>query len=65
MKAAPFDYVASETVEDALSHLQESGDEALILAGGQTLVPMLAMRLARPNVLIDINNIPELVASRN
>ena len=60
MKAAPFDYVASESVEDALSHLCEVGDEGLILAGGQTLVPMLAMRMALPHVLIDINNIPEL-----
>ena len=60
MKAPAFDYHAAETVEDAVGQLAEAGDDGLILAGGQTLVPMLAMRLARPSVLIDINAVSEL-----
>lgn len=61
MKAAPFDYARPETLPEALNLLASAGeDERRILAGGQTLVPMLAMRLARPALLIDINRIEEL-----
>jgi carbon-monoxide dehydrogenase medium subunit len=60
MKPAPFDYVAAASADDAVRHLAEHGDEALILAGGQSLVPMMNMRLARPTVLIDINDCAEL-----
>lgn len=59
MKAAPFDYVAVSAVDEALAQLAEGGDDAMILAGGQTLVPMLAMRLARPSILIDINGVAD------
>jgi CO/xanthine dehydrogenase FAD-binding subunit len=60
MKAAPFDYVRADSIEQALDVLQEQGDEAKLLAGGQSLVPMMAMRLVRPAVLVDINRIAEL-----
>ena len=60
MKAAPFDYVAATTMDEAVSVLAERGDAAKVLAGGQSLVPLLAMRLARPEVLVDINGIPGL-----
>ena len=60
MKAAAFDYVAATSVDDAVDQLAKGGEDAMILAGGQTLVPMLAMRLARPSVLVDINGVDEL-----
>jgi aerobic carbon-monoxide dehydrogenase medium subunit len=55
MKTPPFEYHAPQTVEEVLSLLAEYGDEAKVLAGGQSLVPLLAMRLARPGHLVDIN----------
>ena len=60
MKPAPFEYYAPSTVEEALAHLAEHGYDAKILAGGQSLIPMMNFRLAQPAVLIDVNNIPEL-----
>jgi carbon-monoxide dehydrogenase medium subunit len=60
VKAAPFDYVAPTTLEEAVSILGERGDAAKILAGGQSLAPLLVMRLARPELLVDINGIPGL-----
>lgn len=60
MKPAPFAYAAPETLDEALALLAEHGDDAQILAGGQSLVPMLALRMASPAILIDINRIPEL-----
>ncbi len=60
MKLPPFDYEAPQTVSDAVELLAEHGDEASVLAGGQSLIPLLALRLARPAVLIDINGIAEL-----
>ncbi|HEY6296447.1 MAG TPA: xanthine dehydrogenase family protein subunit M [Streptosporangiaceae bacterium] len=60
MKLPPFDYEAPQTVPEALELLAEYGDEASVLAGGQSLIPLLALRLARPAVLIDINGIAEL-----
>lgn len=65
MKAASFDYVRAETVADACRVLAEAGGEARIIAGGQTLVPLMAMRMARPAVLIDINNVAELAGIRD
>jgi CO/xanthine dehydrogenase FAD-binding subunit len=59
MKPAPFDYVRPKTLAEACRLLQENED-ALPIAGGQTLVPMLAMRLARPTMLVDIQRLPEL-----
>jgi CO/xanthine dehydrogenase FAD-binding subunit len=60
VKPAPFEYVAAESVEHALETLREHGDEAKILAGGQSLVPALNMRLARPAVLVDLNRVEGL-----
>jgi 2-furoyl-CoA dehydrogenase FAD binding subunit len=60
MKPAPFDYVRAETREEALTVLDSEGAEARVLAGGQSLVPMLNMRLARPRVLVDISRVAEL-----
>src|SRR5450755_3151289 len=63
MKPAPFDYVRPDTLAEACALL--AGDEdARLIAGGQTLVPMLAMRLARPARLIDILRLPELAGIR-
>lgn len=60
MKPAKFEYHAPRELEEALSLLAEAGDEAKILAGGQSLVPSMNFRLARPAVLIDINGVPGL-----
>jgi CO/xanthine dehydrogenase FAD-binding subunit len=58
MKPAPFRYERPESVEEAVELLREHGDEAKVLAGGQSLVPMLNMRLTRPAVLVDVNRLP-------
>jgi aerobic carbon-monoxide dehydrogenase medium subunit len=60
MKLPPVEYEAPTTVADAIDLLAEYQDEASVLAGGQSLIPLLALRLARPAVLIDINGIDEL-----
>ena len=60
MKPAPFNYIAAQTIDQALHCLSEAGDEAKILAGGQSLGPMLNLRLARPSTVIDINPLEEL-----
>jgi carbon-monoxide dehydrogenase medium subunit len=60
MKAAAFAYHRAESVKEATALLDEYGDEAKILAGGQSLVPMLAMRLTRFEHLIDISRLDEL-----
>jgi 2-furoyl-CoA dehydrogenase FAD binding subunit len=60
MKPRPFDYVRADTVEEALALLAEHGEEARVLAGGQTLLAMLNLRLLEPAVLIDITRIAEL-----
>jgi 2-furoyl-CoA dehydrogenase FAD binding subunit len=60
MKPRPFDYVRPDTVEEALALLAEYGDDARILAGGQSLIPMLNLRLVDASVLIDISRIAEL-----
>jgi aerobic carbon-monoxide dehydrogenase medium subunit len=60
MKLPPVEYEAPTTVADAVDLLAEHGDEASVLAGGQSLIPLLALRLARPEVLIDINGVDEL-----
>ena len=57
MKPRPFDYVQPETAEEAVALLADYGDEARILAGGQSLVPMLNLRLIEPAVLIDISSL--------
>jgi aerobic carbon-monoxide dehydrogenase medium subunit len=60
VKPAPFKYGSVDSVEGAVALLVEHGDEATVLAGGQSLIPMLNMRLARPDVLVDINPVAEL-----
>jgi len=60
MKAAAFDYVRADNLEHALGILDEAGSEAKLIAGGQSLVPMMAMRFARPSLLVDINRLEEL-----
>ncbi len=54
MKPAPFDYVRADTLDEALQVLAHEGADARVIAGGQSLMPMLAMRLAKPSVLIDV-----------
>ena len=58
MKPVAFRYERPESVEEAVALLAEHGDEAKVLAGGQSLVPMLNMRLARPAVIVDVNRVP-------
>jgi CO/xanthine dehydrogenase FAD-binding subunit len=60
MKPAAFDYIAVTTIDMAVAALAAAGGEAKILAGGQSLVPMLNFRLLRPSVLVDINGIAGL-----
>ncbi len=60
MKAPRFAYIRPESLDEVLELLAEHGDEARILAGGQSLMPTLNMRLSRPRLLIDINRIEEL-----
>jgi carbon-monoxide dehydrogenase medium subunit len=60
MKLPPVEYQAPVTVAEAIDLLAENADEASVLAGGQSLIPLLALRLARPELLIDINGIGEL-----
>lgn len=60
MKPAAFEYFAPTTIEEALDLLARYGDEAKILAGGQSLMPLMNMRLARPRVLVDVNRLSAL-----
>jgi carbon-monoxide dehydrogenase medium subunit len=60
MKLPPVDYEAPGTLSEALDLLAEHQDEASVLAGGQSLIPLLALRLAQPTVLIDINGVEGL-----
>ncbi|MGC5584735.1 FAD binding domain-containing protein [Ornithinimicrobium sp. W1679] len=60
MIPAPFDYAVPSTVEEALALLAEHGDEAKVMAGGQSLLPVLRMRLNAPGMVVDISRIEEL-----
>ncbi len=60
MKPAAFDYFAPRTLDEALDLLADYGDDAKVIAGGQTLGPMLNMRVLTPTVLVDLNNVAEL-----
>ncbi|MER7014823.1 xanthine dehydrogenase family protein subunit M [Saccharopolyspora sp. NPDC000359] len=60
MIPAQFEYLAPSTVEEAVTALAECGDEAKVLAGGQSLLPVLRMRLADPQLLVDLNRVEEL-----
>lgn len=60
MKPSSFEYLTPKTVKEAIGLLEQYGDEIKILAGGQSLVPMLNFRVARPKYLVDINGIRDL-----
>jgi aerobic carbon-monoxide dehydrogenase medium subunit len=60
MYPASFEYFAPTTLDEALALLEEHGDEAKILAGGQSLIPLMKLRFAAPSAIIDINGISEL-----
>ncbi len=64
MKPAPFDYLRPATVADALAALAAEGDDARVIAGGQSLMPMLNMRLVQPRLLIDLGGLEELRSLR-
>lgn len=64
MKPAPFEYVRPGSLAEALQALHQHGDEAKVLAGGQSLVPMMNFRLARPAVLVDLNGLADLAYLR-
>ncbi|OGA01079.1 MAG: hypothetical protein A3I00_01590 [Betaproteobacteria bacterium RIFCSPLOWO2_02_FULL_64_12] len=60
MKAAPFEYIRAGSIGEACELLARHGEGAKLIAGGQSLVPMMAMRLTRPGLLVDINEIAAL-----
>jgi len=62
---APFDYARATSVPDALALLRQHGPEARLVAGGHSLLPMMKLRLARPDCLIDINDLTELAYIRH
>ena len=65
MIPAEFDYVAPTTLQEAITALSEAGEDAKILAGGQSLIPVLRLRLAFPTVLIDLSKVDELRGVRD
>ena len=60
MKSAVFEYALAGSLDEAVELLAQHGPEAKVLAGGQSLVPMMAMRLARPSWLVNVNEIAAL-----
>ena len=64
MKPPPFEYEAPRTADEAVALLAQHGDRAKVLAGGQSLVPLLNFRLAQPEVLVDVNRLSELTYVR-
>ncbi len=58
MFPAPFDYLAPRSLEEALALLAERGEDVKVLAGGQSLIPMMKLRFATPGTLVDINRVP-------
>ena len=60
MKPAKFEYLRAESIDQVVQALDQGDGETIVLAGGQTLMPMLAMRLARPAMVVDINHVAEL-----
>jgi carbon-monoxide dehydrogenase medium subunit len=60
MKPAPFSYYCPATIEEAASLLDQYGDDGKVLAGGQSLMPLMSLRLARPAVIVDLNRIAGL-----
>ncbi len=64
MKPPPFEYYRATTVEEAIALLSRYGPDAKVLAGGQSLLPMMKFRLARPSVLVDLNWVRDLAYAR-
>jgi len=62
MITATFDYAVAHSVAEAVDQLRQYGDDAKLLAGGQSLIPLMKFRLAQPSVLVDINRIPDLAS---
>ncbi len=60
MIPAEFDYVAAESVDEAVRHLVENGEDAKLLAGGHSLIPLMKLRLAAPTLLVDLRKVPGL-----
>lgn len=60
MKPPPFEYLPVTSLDEALTALAEGGDEAKVLAGGQSLIPLMSLRLAHPTLLVDVNHVDEL-----
>ncbi len=60
MKAAAFEYIRATSLDQVCYALHDGAGEAQVIAGGQTLIPLMAMRMARPEILIDINDLDEL-----
>ena len=60
MIPASFDYSAPTSLEEALKLLNDRGDEAKVFAGGHSLIPMMKLRFAEPEHLVDLNNVPGL-----
>src|SRR5512146_1083821 len=60
MKPAPFEYYAPTSVQEALDRLGQLGYDGKVLAGGQSLIPAMNFRMARPAALVDLNNVAEL-----
>ena len=60
MKPAGFDYLRPDSLDEVVSVLGQQGGDAKILAGGQSLVPLLNFRMLRPSILVDINRVSEL-----
>src|SRR5205823_13459955 len=60
MIPAEFDYVAPESLEEAIRELHENGEDAKVLAGGHSLIPLMKLRLAAPTLLVDLRRIPGL-----
>jgi carbon-monoxide dehydrogenase medium subunit len=63
VKPSPFEYVRPDTLDEALAVLAQDPDESKVLAGGQSLIPMMNFRLARPERLVDINRVPGLAGT--
>ncbi|RCG24474.1 xanthine dehydrogenase family protein subunit M [Sphaerisporangium album] len=65
MIPASFDYVRASSVDEAVEVLADAGEEAKVLSGGQSLLPLLRLRLAYPSVLVDVGRLPELRGVRD
>jgi aerobic carbon-monoxide dehydrogenase medium subunit len=60
LKPGKFKYLAPTDLDECLAQLAEHGDEASLLGGGQSLLPLMSLRIARPEVLVDLNRLPNL-----